>query len=279
MPTCPACAEELPASADACPHCGISIHSYAPGGSGGLGGISTRTVILVVVGCGLAMMFVCGGVAALLLAVRMPRLGSENAHCQNNLRQIGLALHNYHDVYNTFPPAYIPDAAGKPMHSWRVLILPFLEEQALYKDYDFSEPWDGPNNSRLLARMPAIYACPSQANVPGNTNTSYVAVFGEHCIFRGAEPVAMRDILDGTSNTLMVGEAADADIPWMKPEDIDIALHPTLGDMTGFSSDHKEGVPFLLGDCSVRFVPLTINPVTLKALFTRDGAEFVDGVF
>lgn len=225
------------------------------------------------------MMFVCGGVVTLVLAVRTGRPGSERTQCRSNLRQIGLALHTYHDVYGSFPPAYVADADGKPMHSWRVLLLPFVDQLALYNEYDFSEPWDGPNNRRLLARMPPIYACPSHKYPAGNSNTSYVAVFGEHCIFRGADPVAIKDILDGTSNTLMVGEAAAAEIPWMKPEDIDTALHPTLGDSLGFSSDHTEGVQFLLGDCSVRLVPLTIDAQRLKALFTRDGAEFVDDVF
>jgi hypothetical protein len=81
--------------------------------------------------------------------------------------------------------------------------------------------------------------------------------------------------LRGHSNTLIVGEAAGAGIPWMKPEDIDVAAHPSLGDPSGFSSDHTGGAQFLICDGSVRFIPLTVNPDTLKALFTRDGGEVV----
>ena len=159
------------------------------------------------------------------------------------------------------------------MHSWRVLILPDLGEQALYDDYNLSEPWDGPNNSRLLAQMPAVYNCPSHAGVPGNTTTAYAAVFGEHCVFRGAEPVKIKDITDGTSNTLVVVEASKAGIPWMKPEDIDITLHPAPGDPSGFSSDHAGGFQGLLGDGSVRFLSQNMSQQVLNALFTRDGGE------
>ena len=75
--------------------------------------------------------------------------------CSNSLKNISLALQNYHDTYRTFPAAYVPDKDGEPMHSWRVLILPYIEERNLYDKYDFTEPWDGPNNSKLLADMPS----------------------------------------------------------------------------------------------------------------------------
>jgi hypothetical protein len=238
--------------------------------------MSTLSVVFIVVGCAFAVLVVCGGlVVALLLPLTSSREPARRSQCKNNLKQIGLALHNYHDVYGTFPPAYVADASGRPMHSWRVLILPFLDQEPLHHEYDFSEPWDGPNNSRLLDRMPAVYLCPSHTSPPGNTSTSYVAPFGEHCIFRGSEPVKIGAVIDGLSNTLMVGEAASANIPWMKPEDIDIATHPTLGDSAGFNSDHSAGVHFLMGDGAVRFIALTIAPQTFQALLTRDGGEAV----
>ncbi len=279
MKTCPACAEQISANVDTCPHCGVSVHDYAPAGGSSGGGkkSSATTVILIVVAGAFFVMVACGGilVALLLPAVQQAREAARRSQCKNNLKQIGLALHNYHDVYGSFPPAFVADASGKPMHSWRVLILPYIDQQPLYSQYDFSEPWDGPNNSRLLARMPPVYACPSHPNTGANTNTAYAAVFGEHCVFRGAEPVKISDITDGTSNTLIVVEAANAGIPWMKPDDVDIAKHPTLGDHDGFSSDHAGGVQGLMGDGSVRFLTQSIAAQTLKALFTRDGNEVV----
>jgi hypothetical protein len=279
MKTCPACAEQISSNAETCPHCGVSVHDYAaPGGSSGGGKKTSGTmIVLIVVGAAFMVFVVCGGVltALLLPAVQQAREAARRTQCQNNLRQIGLALLNYESAYATLPPAYIADASGKPMHSWRVLILPFIDQAPLHSQYDFDEPWDGPNNSRLLSQMPSVYACPSHSSTGLNTNTAYAAVFGERCIFRGTEPVGYREIIDGTSNTLMIVEASRAGIPWMKPDDIDITKHPALGDPDGFSSDHTGGVHGLMADGAVHFLSQNINVDTLKALFTRDGGEAV----
>jgi hypothetical protein len=284
MKACPACAEQIPPAADTCPHCGVSIPGVTTtaGSSRGGNGANWPVIIIIVavvtaiVAVGGVLLLCCGGLTLpglMLPAVQQAREAARRTQCNNNLKQIGLALHMYHDEYNAFPPAYIADASGKPMHSWRVLILPYLDQQALYNDYSFSEPWDGPNNSRLLSRMPPFYACPSHPGAPGSTTTAYAAVFGEHCVFRGSEPVKIMDITDGTSNTLIVVEAAKAGIPWMKPEDIDITLHPTLGDPGGFSSDHTGGVQGVMADGSVHFLSQNISQQVLDALFTRDGKE------
>jgi len=276
MKTCPACAENIPEDTTTCPHCGTRVHEYAPRRSvsgGGQAKSSSVPVVMIVLGCVAAMLFCCApvGIALLLPAVQQAREAARRTQCKNNLKQIGLALHNYADANGTFPPAFIADETGKPMHSWRVLILPYLDQAQLYNEYDFSQPWDGPTNSRLITRMPAVYACPS--NPVQGSNTAYVGVFGEHCIFRGGEPVKIREITDGTSNTLLVGEATRANIPWMKPADVDVAVHPSIGDPDGFSSYHAGGAQFLLADGSVRFIAQTINALTLQALFTRDGGE------
>jgi prepilin-type processing-associated H-X9-DG protein len=278
MKTCPACAEPISADVESCPHCGVSVHEYTPG-SGPSGKKTSTTMIVLIIAAGVLVVFViCGGVltALLLPAVQQAREAARRSQCKNNLKQIGLALHNYNDTYGSFPPAYIADESGKPMHSWRVLILPFLDAAPLYNEYDFSEPWDGPNNSRLLARMPPVYACPSHPTA-GSHTTNYAGVFGENCVFRGAEPVTIADITDGTSNTIMVGEAVKASIPWMKPEDVDVTAHASLGDPLGFSSDHIGVVQVLFCDGSVRALSLSVNSNTLKALFTRNGGETVGG--
>jgi prepilin-type processing-associated H-X9-DG protein len=228
-----------------------------------VGGIA----LVVLVGC-------CGvGFALFIPAYQQAQEAARRSQCKNNLKQIGLAMHNYANTYGSFPPAYVADASGKPMHSWRVLILPFLDQQALYSEYNFAEPWDGPNNSRLLGRMPPTYACLSHPHPEGNTNTAYAGVFGEHCVFRGTQPVAFKDITDGSSNTMFVAEVGEAGIPWMKPEDIDIAKHPAVADPTGFSSHHRGGLHALMCDGSVRFIPVSIAEATLKALFTRDAGD------
>src|SRR4029453_12945484 len=140
MTTCPACAEDIPENAATCPHCGIKVREYAaregePGD--GKGKSSNVTVVLIALGCIGALLFSCApiGVALLLPAVQQAREAARRTQCKNNLKQIGLALHNYADVYGSFPPAYIADETDKPMHSWRVLILPFLDQDQLYKEY------------------------------------------------------------------------------------------------------------------------------------------------
>src|SRR4051812_10595310 len=101
------------------------------------------------------------GMAAFLFLLRAV-IVDRQAHklsdqCLGHLKEIGIALHNYHADYGVFPPAYVADASGRPLHSWRVLILPYLEQKPLYNRYNFSEPWDGPNNRRLASQMPGVY--------------------------------------------------------------------------------------------------------------------------
>ena len=110
---------------------------------------------------GLPLVFV-SGCAGLWTMVAEPRENSRRFQCSANLYLIALALHKYHDVYKAFPPAYVADASGKPAHSWRVLILPFLGQEPLYKRYAFDEPWDGPTNRALLTSSPIFYQCPSR---------------------------------------------------------------------------------------------------------------------
>jgi hypothetical protein len=228
----------------------------------------------VVIGVVLAAVLLMGGVLAALLvpAVTQAREAARRAECKNNLKQIGLALHNYHDVYKTFPPAYIADENGKPLYSWRVLILPFIGQQPLYEQFDKSKAWDDPVNQFALHNMPPVFGCPSDPNQP-NTTTNYAAVFGENCVFSGPVGIPLREITDGSSNTLIVGEVTGANIPWTAPMDVEIAAHPTVGDPQGFSSHHPGGAQFLGADGAVHFVSETIDPGTLTLLFERNDGQ------
>lgn len=277
MKTCPACAEIISERDTVCPYCGVSVHDFAPSGPGPAGdGKKTSNATVVLIAVSMVGILMCAGFVALLLpAVQQAREAARRVQCQNHLKQIGLALHNYHDAFNTFPPAYVADEDGKPMHSWRVLILPYLDEPALYAQYDFTQPWDGPNNSRILNSRPQVYSCPSQAQGDG-TSTAYAATFGASCIFRGSEPVSIREITDGTSSTLLVAEADGAKIPWTAPRDVNVdELGAAVLGPTGISSLHRGGFHALLADGSVRLISGTINLSTLQALFTRAGGEVV----
>ena len=160
-------------------------------------------------------------IALLLPAVARARAFAYRLMCESNVKCIAMALHNYHQVNGCFPPAYIADKNGKPMHSWRVLILPYLEGDALYKQYNFNEPWDGPNNKQLLAARPRIYACSCDrsAYMQHATCTSYVAVVGSNAVWPGKEPGRIPKIL---SETIMLVETSDDHIPWTEPRDLDL---------------------------------------------------------
>jgi hypothetical protein len=223
-------------------------------------------IAMIVAGAG----FLC----MLVLAVRFPHPEEavRRTKCKSHLKQIGLALHNYHDEYRCFPPAYVADENGRPLHSWRVLILPYLDQRSLYNEYRFDEPWDSPHNSALSSRMPEVYRCPSDVS-PTAATTNYAVVFGPKSVFRGVSPVSIRDIKDGASNTLMIGEIKGGTIPWMKPVDVDVTLHPSIGDSAGFGSFHTAGSHFLWCDGGAQFVAEKFALPKLQALYTIDGGE------
>jgi prepilin-type N-terminal cleavage/methylation domain-containing protein len=160
-------------------------------------------------------------VAILLPAVRSARGAASRSHCSNNLKQITLALHNYHDTFGSFPPAYIADENGKPMHSWRVLILPFLEKNNVYDQYRFDEPWDGPNNRKLLNSFTWIYQCPAHRLQSGETTTCYFAVVGPDTAWPGAEPRGLDD-LPSVSDTFFLVEGPPRKIQWSEPRDLTV---------------------------------------------------------
>lgn len=210
--------------------------------------------------------------AALLLpAVQSAREAAQRAQSMNNLKQMMLAMHNYHDTYRQFPPQFNADENGKPLLSWRVHILPFVEQAPLYQQFHLDEPWDSEHNRKLIAQMPPVYRAPGSRAEPGETN--YLGVSGEGALLVGKEKVRIADIIDGTSNTIMLVEAGDSlAVPWTKPDDFDIGAENPMAQLMGL----RQG-GFLAGfaDGSVRFISQGIDPQVLKALFTRGGGEVV----
>jgi prepilin-type processing-associated H-X9-DG protein len=223
---------------------------------------------------GVNMMSIPVLIALLLPAVQSAREAARRAQCTNNLKQIALAMFNYESANGQFPPAAGYGADGKPLLSWRVLILPYLEEESLYRQFHLDEPWDSPNNKPLGDRMPNVFRCPSE-NIPDGL-TTYLVVVDPRSIFTGnPQGVSVGRVTDGTANTLMVVEAANA-VPWSKPEDLSLqSSAPALG----MGSKHPGGFNASMADGSVRFIRSApadpIRPEVLKALVTRDGGERV----
>jgi hypothetical protein len=208
------------------------------------------------------------------------REASTQIRSSNNLMQIGLAMHNYHDDYGCFPPAEVrslgpgnPNPAKPRGLSWRVALLPALGEDTLYNQFRLDEPWDSPNNMPLVARMPRVYQMPDQpANVPVGY-TFYQAVVGPGALFDPQLPNGCRiaDITDGTSNTFLVVEAATA-VPWTKPDDL---TYVPNGPPPQFGTQFKGGFNAAFADGQVRWIAPGTPPANLNAYITRSGGELV----
>jgi hypothetical protein len=217
---------------------------------------------------------------AILIALLMPSVGSREAlgraKCSNNLKQIGLALANYYDAYDALPPAYVVDRHGRPMHSWRALLLPYLGIE-LARQYDFNEPWDGPHNRLLIDKMPDALRCPDDKDAPPGT-TNYVAVIGDQTAWPYDKSRTKKELIDGLPQTAIVVEVTGLNIPWTAPRDLDFEmLDFNVGSETdyGVRSHHHGGPSVLLGDGSVRFLPPNSPPELLRSLLTITGGENV----
>lgn len=193
----------------------------------------------------------------------------------NNLKFMMLALHNYYDVNKTFPPAANLSADGKPLLSWRVHILPYVDENALYEEFHLNEPWDSEHNRKLITRMPDIYASSSitmQQRTQGLT--TYLGISGEHSLFSGLEGRTIKSITDGTSNTIGIVDAmTDHAVAWTQPEDLKVDPKNPHKGLAG-QLEKKFRVGFC--DGSVRAVPDSITPENLRRLLLIDDGEPVE---
>lgn len=215
-------------------------------------------------------------VAALVL----PSLGSakesaKRAKCRNNLKQIGLALLNYQSQYGAFPPAYVADAYGRPVHSWRVLILPFLGYPDLYVKYEFNLPWNSKHNLKLALQMPEEFRCPG-ANKNGIDKTTYVAASGPGYFFDREHCRTQSEIRDGMSKTLTVLDDARRELVWLDPSDGLVAVDAT----SKFDGNvHPNGMCVLMADGSVHFLTPEFGGNDFAKLLTVAGCEPVgDGM-
>jgi hypothetical protein len=235
--------------------------------------------------------------SGLLGAIQAARAAARRTQSMNNLKQIGLAFHNYADAFRHFPPAVIYGPDGKPWHSWRVLLLPFLEQQALYEQYDFSQPWDAPANRRVSETVLNVYRDPAIEGDGAFTN--YAAIVGDNTIFPtnfvkmespddfpaclSRNKMFFTQVTDGTSNTIMFATVDPSrQIPWAKPEDIVLdEAFLGVGKPAGIGAPHPGASPEekvgLVGftDGSVRNVRGDLDRETILPFLTRNGGEVV----
>jgi hypothetical protein len=200
-----------------------------------------------------------------------------------SLKSIGLALHDYHEAYGKLPPAIVHGPGGRPLYSWRVLLLPFLEQNQLFRQFKLDEPWDSPHNKPLSAETPRCYVSFfAGQDMPGVTR--YQVFVGAGTAFE-RPGLTWKDFPDGLENTLLVVEGGDP-VPWAKPADLAYDPAKTLPPLGGVStkSVHLLCYPFgshpgfvaCFGDGTTRFIRSDTDEATLRALITRNGGEAVD---
>lgn len=223
-------------------------------------------VVLAIIGVLIAFFFP---------AVRTAREPARRTQCKNYLKQIGLALHNYHDTYHAFPPAYTVDVNGKPLHSWRTLILPFIDQEPLYKRIDLSKPWDDPANAEAFKTRVPVYQCPSSPADVSPTHTTYMALVTTNSCFRSTEPRLMSEISDDRGKTIMVIEVdTDQAVHWMSPKDASESLVLDVGPKTKHA--HSGGIHALFVDGSVKFLSEQSSAADRLAMISIAGSEQVD---
>jgi hypothetical protein len=214
------------------------------------------------------------GVGALLPAIQKIREAAARMQSNNNLKQIGLAIHAYHDVWGSFPTDRL-DKNGKPILSWRVEILPFIEQENLYKQFKLDEPWDSAHNKVPSQTLVKTFMAPN-ATPPAKYEwgyTSYRGISGPGTAFEAGKKLKFVDFTDGTSNTIVVIET-DEWVPWAKPGDF--ALDPDKPLPKIVPVGQANAFLALFADGSVRAISTSIAAKALRAAFTRNGGEIFD---
>ena len=217
--------------------------------------------------------------ALLLPAVEQARGAAQRSASKNNLKQIGLALHNYHDTYGVLPPGSIQAENGTDHQSWMYSILPYVEQNPLFTQIDPDYPWNSPQDISSYKMELPTYLNPALEQRSDTAGFGYAHYAGNSHLFEPNKSWRFRDIKDGLANTIMVGEVKDNLVPWGAPGNVrDPALGINKGPHT-FGSPFQGGAQFLLGDGSVRFISENVDPNVLKALSTPDKREPIMGGF
>lgn len=193
--------------------------------------------------------------------------------CGNNLKQIGLAMAAYHDFYKSLPPAYTTDADGNRLHSWRTLLLPYMEQNSLYQKIDLTKPWDDPTNvAATTGAVPTVYLCPSSR---AQSKTLYQVVVDPESCFPGAECTSWSSFKDSRSDTLLVVEAPlDSEVEWMSPYDTDWATLSSIGEKTKLA--HKGCFHILMASGNYAFLPTRSTSSERRTLMTIAAGDQIE---
>ena len=280
--SCPYCgkqtsvAEQYAGQTGPCAACGKTItvpggssgpgYAYAPPKQGGAGAL----VVVLALGLVAAVCVVGMLIALLLPAVQSAREAARRMQSMNNLKQISLAMLNYHDVYQQFPPAVVKDANGQPLYSGRVLLLPYMEQKPLYDQWDLTQAWNSPRNSTLSGMtIPAF--CDPSAGSPTPGRTDYLFVVGTGTAFDASSGHDMSSLRDGTTNTLLMIDVQNTGVQWAEPRDFDASTP------VAFPAGNHPGVTLgAFFDGSVVPLKQDMTPEEVRAMATEAGNDLVN---
>lgn len=236
-----------------------------------------RTWMPAIIGaCVIASILMISG---LVLAVAWPNLKNgfqrvAQSRDLSNMMTIAEALNAYSDRYGTYPPPVVSDANGLPMYSWRVLILPFMGHESLYKRFELSKPWNSPANQSLLSQMPSEFASPNSPDAAGTYETNYVLITGPGTLFPPSGPLARTN---SEKNTILVVETNNL-CAWSQPGDIDIGRGLRVGQkpLVDVGGLHQGSFTAVSVDEERFRLPSDVPQAVLDALVTPNGGENVD---
>ena len=228
----------------------------------------------------------------LLPQIGAPREGGRRSACINKLyRIIGQALQDYHRANGCFPPLYLADTNGRPLHSWRTLLLPYLGYDDVYKSLDLTKPWDSPENAPVLAIHPREFFCGSDpsSRTPGTRQTNYLAVVGSNTAWSGDRPKKLSDFGKDASSTIMVIEVAGTGVDWAQPKDFSLDALMATGDNAPalpvfsrhgreegffFTDDRRTGVCALMANGDFEYLPTeALTPEKLRKILQIGGCK------
>jgi hypothetical protein len=233
-------------------------------------------IALIVAVVVILMLLMCGGLllALLLPAVQAARAAAQRAQSASNLRQIVIALNAYESVHGHFPPAYVADEDGKKLYSWRVLILPQLDQQRLFDQFDKESAWDSPENRGLADQMPVVFRSPQEPDTGATNETSYLLMAGQGTIFADGKGPKTSE-MEGASQKIAVVEVHNSGVVWTEPTDLDAAqldflIHSIQEERKGQITTATQGVNVGHVDASIEFLPKETPPQAIRSrVFTE----------
>ncbi len=267
-----------------CVTCGGAIHlpefsagstqlPAPPQGAKVMGWVVGAVVSVILLGCLLFAIVRVGGDTMTQLSTNRERTSSIR-----NLERIADALNAYAADHGTYPPSVTRDASNAKLHSWRVLILPYLGEEELYNKFDLDLAWDHPKNMQATYEIPSVYQHPNSAANAMYYQSAYYLITGQGTLFPNSGPLGPDQVTDDLSQTILVTEGTPiiASGYWTEPIDLDFAkIQGKLGTNPGNEPGGllDDGVAVVTVDGRGHFVPDTIEPMTFRSLITPNGGE------